>query len=155
MLSQLSYSPFGLSFLPQPALPWSSHTGVCVLPSRLVCGKKSCAKATMRLPELGASLRPLTCWQVLWLWWVWPALLALLITACCQCRRSLRANTLEFRSDQGAERRRIHQYASRCATRSWTKLVGLGRFELPTSPLSGVRSNQLSYRPKFIFVGLQ
>ena len=27
------------------------------------------------------------------------------------------------------------------------KMVGLGRFELPTSPLSGVRSNQLSYRP--------
>ena len=26
-------------------------------------------------------------------------------------------------------------------------LVGLGRFELPTSPLSGVRSYQLSYRP--------
>jgi hypothetical protein len=30
---------------------------------------------------------------------------------------------------------------------STAKLVGLGRFELPTSPLSGVRSNQLSYRP--------
>ena len=30
-------------------------------------------------------------------------------------------------------------------------LVGLGRFELPTSPLSGVRSNQLSYRPKLVF----
>ncbi len=28
-------------------------------------------------------------------------------------------------------------------------LVGLGRLELPTSPLSGVRSNQLSYRPIF------
>ena len=27
-------------------------------------------------------------------------------------------------------------------------LVGLGRLELPTSPLSGVRSNQLSYKPK-------
>jgi hypothetical protein len=27
-------------------------------------------------------------------------------------------------------------------------LVGLGRIELPTSPLSGVRSSQLSYRPK-------
>ena len=27
------------------------------------------------------------------------------------------------------------------------ELVGLGRLELPTSPLSGVRSNQLSYRP--------
>ena len=25
--------------------------------------------------------------------------------------------------------------------------VGLGRVELPTSPLSGVRSSQLSYRP--------
>ena len=29
-----------------------------------------------------------------------------------------------------------------------TELVGLGGFEPPTSPLSGVRSNQLSYRPK-------
>ena len=28
-----------------------------------------------------------------------------------------------------------------------TKVVGLGRIELPTSPLSGVRSSQLSYRP--------
>ena len=28
------------------------------------------------------------------------------------------------------------------------RLVGLGRVELPTSPLSGVRSNQLSYRPR-------
>ena len=27
-------------------------------------------------------------------------------------------------------------------------LVGLGRIELPTSPLSGVRSSQLSYRPE-------
>ena len=27
-------------------------------------------------------------------------------------------------------------------------IVGLGRFELPTSRLSGVRSNQLSYRPR-------
>ena len=26
-------------------------------------------------------------------------------------------------------------------------MVGRGRFELPTSPLSGARSNQLSYRP--------
>src|SRR5690554_7435347 len=32
-------------------------------------------------------------------------------------------------------------------TRHKEELVGLGRFELPTSPLSGVRSNQLSYRP--------
>ena len=32
-------------------------------------------------------------------------------------------------------------------------MVGLGRFELPTSPLSGVRSNQLSYRPRVHFPG--
>src|SRR5690606_5123491 len=32
-------------------------------------------------------------------------------------------------------------------TKSEANLVGLGRLELPTSPLSGVRSNQLSYRP--------
>ena len=29
-------------------------------------------------------------------------------------------------------------------------LVGLGGFEPPTSPLSGVRSNQLSYRPEVL-----
>ena len=29
-----------------------------------------------------------------------------------------------------------------------SRLVGLGRIELPTSPLSGVRSSQLSYRPE-------
>ena len=30
------------------------------------------------------------------------------------------------------------------------KMVGLGRLERPTSPLSGVRSNHLSYRPSTI-----
>ena len=29
-----------------------------------------------------------------------------------------------------------------------SQLVGLGGLEPPTSPLSGVRSNQLSYRPQ-------
>ena len=34
-------------------------------------------------------------------------------------------------------------------TSSWpTKVVGLGRLELPTSRLSSARSNQLSYKPK-------
>jgi hypothetical protein len=36
------------------------------------------------------------------------------------------------------------------ATKRWNNLVGQGRLELPTSPLSGVRSNQLSYRPKAV-----
>ena len=31
-------------------------------------------------------------------------------------------------------------------------VVGLGRVELPTSPLSGVRSSHLSYRPAFLTV---
>jgi hypothetical protein len=31
--------------------------------------------------------------------------------------------------------------------RDKNSMVGLGRLELPTSRLSGVRSNQLSYRP--------
>ena len=33
-------------------------------------------------------------------------------------------------------------------------MVGLGRVELPTSPLSGARSNQLSYRPDLFGSGL-
>ena len=33
--------------------------------------------------------------------------------------------------------------------RALQRLVGLGRVELPTSPLSGVRSSHLSYRPIF------
>ena len=52
------------------------------------------------------------------------------------------------RSRQGEVPRRIVRYASGSSTPHGTVVVGLGRFELPTSPLSGVRSNQLSYRPK-------
>ncbi len=44
--------------------------------------------------------------------------------------------------------RRVRQYVRGGDRSSCAILVGLGRFELPTSPLSGVRSNQLSYRPK-------
>ena len=31
-------------------------------------------------------------------------------------------------------------------------MVGPGRFERPTSPLSGVRSNRLSYGPELVFI---
>ena len=44
-------------------------------------------------------------------------------------------------------RRSIRKYVRQRLRSSWTKMVGLGGFEPPTSPLSGVRSNQLSYRP--------
>ena len=49
---------------------------------------------------------------------------------------------------QGAVARRIACYASDAATTYQEILVGLGGLEPPTSPLSGVRSNHLSYRPK-------
>ena len=41
----------------------------------------------------------------------------------------------------------VNQLIPTLQQRRGNELVGLGRFELPTSPLSGVRSNQLSYRP--------
>ena len=46
----------------------------------------------------------------------------------------------------------IYLYYLLLPPRLLTKLlVGLGRVELPTSPLSGVRSNQLSYRPVLVY----
>ena len=39
------------------------------------------------------------------------------------------------------------KFKSRNPNFGFVVMVGLGRVELPTSPLSGVRSNQLSYRP--------
>ena len=38
-----------------------------------------------------------------------------------------------------------------CSELGQPSVVGLGRFELPTSRLSGGRSNQLSYRPVSAF----
>ena len=49
--------------------------------------------------------------------------------------------------DRTADLLRARQALSQLSYGPNKKLVGLGRFELPTSPLSGVRSNQLSYRP--------
>src|SRR5439155_2370354 len=46
-----------------------------------------------------------------------------------------------------------HDLQSEISTlRSEISMVGLGRVELPTSRLSGVRSNQLSYRPLGFFL---
>ncbi len=53
-------------------------------------------------------------------------------------------------SQAGSNRRPPACKAGALPAELWPLLsmVGLGRFELPTSPLSGVRSNQLSYRPE-------
>ncbi len=53
-----------------------------------------------------------------------------------------------FSCKQRVQSHKILAFILLKACRSRLRLVGLGRFELPTSPLSGVRSNQLSYRPK-------
>ena len=45
-------------------------------------------------------------------------------------------------------------YIPEACTDRFQNLVGLGRVELPTSRLSGVRSNQLSYRPDKNSVGI-
>ncbi len=51
-------------------------------------------------------------------------------------------------SQAGSNRRPPACKAGALPAELWPpRLVGLGRVELPTSPLSGVRSNQLSYRP--------
>jgi hypothetical protein len=54
--------------------------------------------------------------------------------------------------DRTVDLLRARQALSQLSYGPKSKLVGLGRFELPTSPLSGVRSNQLSYRPNFELV---
>src|SRR5581483_6440665 len=42
----------------------------------------------------------------------------------------------------------IEDWPCRAKRREARRLVGLGRFELPTSRLSSARSNQLSYKPE-------
>jgi hypothetical protein len=51
--------------------------------------------------------------------------------------------------DRTADLLRARQALSQLSysPKSFLTLVGLGRLELPTSRLSGERSNQLSYRP--------
>ena len=52
-----------------------------------------------------------------------------------------------FFTVQGVGQRSIVFYASCATTQQCGKLVGLSGLEPPTSPLSGVRSNHLSYKP--------
>ena len=57
-------------------------------------------------------------------------------------------NCPQWWSQAGSNRRPPECKSGALPSELWPHdVVGLGRFELPTSPLSGVRSNQLSYRP--------
>ena len=51
----------------------------------------------------------------------------------------------------GCSRAKPFGSAALGSTAFFLALVGLGGVEPPTSPLSGVRSNQLSYRPRCVF----
>ena len=81
---------------------------------------------------------------------------ALLNRAVClvTCRKSVMRSTFRsWWSQSGSNRRPPACKAGALPAELWPlfmpsfELVGLGRFELPTSRLSGVRSNHLSYRP--------
>jgi hypothetical protein len=142
VLSQLSYSPFLACLF--PAWPRcgdslaQSRTDVRSFtrsPPRLANRKTSCARtrAVFLRERITASTSTA------------PPLSATLFAALI--RHPARYCGLQNRADRGAARRRLRRQMSRAETKSSAILVGLGRFELPTSPLSGVRSNQLSYRP--------
>ncbi len=130
-LSQLSYGPHDLSFFRLAALrcSFSRSCTVCTLPpslsSRLADEKKSCVSV------LDEHLKFLTSF----------------FDALSDSFRKSNKDS-PFCSDQGGGLRRIAWLCKRADNAELGEMVGLGRFELPTSPLSGVRSNQLSYRPK-------
>ncbi len=85
-------------------------------------------------------------------WWfldvAFPKLSRVCFVYCRFCfKRSLTSHIVNFVLGSFLKRRSVLLYVSLLKKVSSAKLVGLGGFEPPTSPLSGVRSNQLSYRP--------
>ena len=64
----------------------------------------------------------------------------------CQGSRGASGKKGSFR--ERPDRQQPPRPRTRVPPRGGTALVGLGRLERPTSRLSGVRSNQLSYRPE-------
>ncbi len=96
------------------------HVRVCTLPAfahKPPCQSKKILRHGTCLPSQKIHQRSIQ-----------PKLLAILFRS----RRSVATHSLLCERHSNAE---------------LDEMVGLGRFELPTSPLSGVRSNQLSYRP--------
>ena len=73
-------------------------------------------------------------------WWSW----AELNRRPSACKADALPTELQPRTDV----RRFQNQPRRVTVVTRTQMVGLGRIELPTSRLSGVRSSHLSYRPK-------
>ena len=72
---------------------------------------------------------------------------ARLLQILCVCADHSEFDTGHRRAGQGAGRRCWLWPMSRSATPPSAAMVGLGGLEPPASPLSGARSNHLSYRP--------
>ena len=134
-LSQLSYGPFNLSFFRQPALhilrTWS-HTHMYAPGARKICALSGEKNPALKLPS--QDLR-FTYSHTL------PILLFRFRGSAAAARKRNFSQVVRRRW------RSVRQHVSRRLRARCGKLVGLGGFEPPTSPLSGVRSNQLSYRP--------
>ncbi len=129
-------------------------------------------RAKQALSQL--SYGPLTCLFRAWCRWLLahfghlhtrklPRSLAVRLTSheksCVRLPPSFSASPkssgISVRVISRSSRRSVATHSLLCERRfneEMRKMVGLGRFELPTSPLSGVRSNQLSYRPMLVFL---
>lgn len=118
-------APFGLVFFPIAALLRLRQSSHVLMYAHSFLNRAPCTRKKSTAPN------PLFLWSA-------AALLEHDKVACL---------TLYFIQIGFLGRRRVHQHMSITKNSSWIKLVGLGGFEPPTSPLSGVRSNQLSYRP--------
>ena len=92
-------------------------------------GRRSCGRSTLWWSQTGSNRRPHACKARALPTELWP-------------RRS------EWRVANSEWRRRLISTSLLADRHSLSKLVGLGRLELPTSRLSSARSNQLSYKPE-------
>ena len=125
-LSQLSYGPVTCLFLAWPCCSPQSVGHVLFVRSLLHSACALPVKKNPASPFLSGSCQSNQAPSC------HPLIQPKLCAKFCRSRRSSAPHSLLCKWNSNAELQ---------------NLVGLGRFELPTSPLSGVRSNQLSYRP--------
>jgi hypothetical protein len=115
-----------------------------------ITGKWWSLSGSNRRPEackataLPAELRPLGEAKV----WFWPQTPAGTSVPLAAPRISAGARSGLRRSRVGTRAAFWRRPTGRRRLRPRKIMVGLGRLERPTSPLSGVRSNHLSYRPE-------
>src|SRR5215831_17335782 len=90
--------------------------------------------------QTGSNRRPPACKAGALPTELWPLASGVLVSGLLACRAAARGGSHRPPS-LTLRRGSLHSLRER-------RLVGLGRFELPTSRLSSARSNQLSYKPE-------